>query len=242
MKGKHLILATFASISLAGARPADALGPVYCTNCATEISELASLAKQADQYVQQVQSYALQLQQYANMVTNTTALPQELWANVQSDIMQVRNLSNAASLLSGNAGSIVTRLQSATGYAGQVTSLGNIAGQFTIWQQTIGNSVNTLGRTLGLQDNQEARDASLLAAMQQHSQSAQGQMQAIQAGNELAAQNIAQLQQIRATLTATAQMEATGMAVGADRRAHEDASFRAFTRGNGVSIKSGAGF
>jgi conjugal transfer/entry exclusion protein len=40
------------------------------------------------------------------MVTNTLALPQQLWGQVQGDIMQVRNLSNAASLLSGNAGSI----------------------------------------------------------------------------------------------------------------------------------------
>ena len=114
--------------------------------------------------------------------------------------MQVRNLSNAASLLSGNAGSIVTRLQSASAYANQAASLGNIAGQFTTWQQTIGNSVNTLGKTLGLQQNQQASDAALLASLEQHSQSAQGQMQAIQAGNELAHATAVQLQQIQATL------------------------------------------
>jgi len=50
---------------------------------------------------------------------HTLALPQQLWGQVQSDIMQVRNLSNPASLLSGNAGSILTRLQSASAYANQ---------------------------------------------------------------------------------------------------------------------------
>ena len=186
-------------------------------------------AKQAQQLQTQIQQYQTQLEQYANMVTNTVALPQEAWGTVQSDILQVQSLSNAASLLSGNAGSIVTRLQSAAGYANQAASLGNIAGQFTTWQQTIGNNISTLGRTLGMQQNQEANDAALLTTLEAHSQSAQGQMQAIQAGNELAHGNAVQLQEIEATLTATAQMQATGMAVDADRRASEEAAMLHFS-------------
>ncbi len=134
-----------------------------CVNCSTMWTQLLEYGKQAQQLATQLQQYQTQLQQYANMVTNTVALPQELWGTVQGDIMQVRNLSNAASLLSGNAGSIVTRLQSASAYANQAASLGNIAGQFTTWQQTIGNNVSTLGKTLGLQQNQQASDAALLA-------------------------------------------------------------------------------
>lgn len=204
--------------------PAPAQWAVECVNCSTMWTQLLEYAKQAQQLETQLQQYETQLQQYANMVTNTVAIPQQMWGTVQSDIMQVRNLSNAASLLSGNAGSIVTRLQSASGYASQAANLGNIAGQFTTWQQTIGNNVNTLGRTLGLQQDQQASNATVLTTLESHSQSAQGQMQAIQAGNELAHANVAQLQQIQATLTATAQMQATGMAVDADRRASEDAA------------------
>src|SRR5260370_36037046 len=119
------------------------------------------------------------------MVTNPLAVPQQLWGQVQSDIMQVRNLSNAASLLSGNAGSILTRLQSASAYANQAANLGNIAQQLTTWQQTIGNSVDTLGRALGLQQTQQANGVDLLASLQQHSQSAAGQIQAIQARKDV---------------------------------------------------------
>jgi P-type conjugative transfer protein TrbJ len=208
--------------------PADAQWAVTCVNCSTTWTQLLEYAKQAQQLETQLQQYTTQLQQYANMVTNTVALPQELWGNVQSDIMQVRNLSNAASLLSGNAGSIVTRLQSASGYASQAASLGNIANQFTTWQQTIGNNISTLGRTLGIQQTQQANDATLLTTLESHSQSAQGQMQAIQAGNELAHANAVQLQEIQATLSTTAQIQATGMAVDADRRASEDAAMLHF--------------
>jgi len=209
--------------------PAPAQLAVHCVDCSTMWTQLLEYGKQAQQLETQLQQYETQLQQYANMVTNTVALPQQVWGTVQGDIMQVRSLSNAASLLSGNAGSIVTRLQSASGYASQAANLGNVAGQFTTWQQTIGNNVNTLGRTLGLQQGQQAGNATLLTTLESHSQSAQGQMQAIQAGNELAHANAAQLQQIQATLTATAQMQATGMAVDADRRASEDAAMLHFS-------------
>jgi type IV secretion system protein TrbJ len=209
--------------------PARAQLTVQCVNCSTTWTQLLEYAKQAQQLATQLQQYETQLQQYANMVTNTVALPQQIWGTAQSDIIQVQNLSNAASLLSGNAGSIATRLQSASGYVSQAANLGNIAGQLTTWQQTIGNNVHTLGRTLGLQKDQQATNAALLTTLESHSQSAQGQMQAIQAGNELAHANAAQLQQIQATLTATAQMQATGMAVDADRRASEDADMLHFS-------------
>jgi len=221
--------ALLATIAVAAPRPADAQWAVTCVNCSTTWTQLLEYGKQAQQLETQLQQYETQLQQYANMVTNTVALPQELWGNVQSDIMQVQNLSHAASLLSGNAGSIVTRLQSASAYANQAASLGNIANQFTTWQQTIGNNISTLGRTLGLQQSQQATNATLLTTLQSHSQSAQGQMQAIQAGNELAHANAVQLQEIQATLTTTAQMQATGMAVDADRRASEDAAMLHFS-------------
>lgn len=222
-------VALVATAAMTASRSARAQWAVACVNCATTETQLLAYARQAQQLETELQQYATQLRQYANMVTNTLALPQQLWGNVQGDIMQVRNLSNAASLLSGNAGSIVTRLQSASGYATEAAGLGNIANQFTTWQQTIGNNISTLGRTLDLQQSQQADNASLLTTLESHSQNAQGQMQAIEAGNELAHANAVQLQQIQATLSATAGMQATGIAVDADRRATADAAMLHFS-------------
>jgi P-type conjugative transfer protein TrbJ len=229
--GRHLALAGAAFgvlVVASGPRPAEAQLAVTCVDCSTTWTQLLQYAKEAQSMATQLQQYQTQLEQYANMVTNTVALPQEIWGTVQSDIMQVQALSNAASLLSGNSGSMISRLQSASAYANQVASLGNIAGQFSTWQQTIGNNLSTMGRTLGLQQTQQQNQAAIIQALQQHSQSAQGQMQAIQAGNELAGANAAQLAQIQATLTATAQMQASDAAVTADRRATEDAAMLHF--------------
>ncbi len=192
------------------------------------LTEIKSLAQQAQSYATQLQQYQTELNQYANMVTNTAALPQQAWGTVQSDIMRVQALSNAASLLSGNSGSLISRLQNASAYASQAGSLANIPGQITGYQQTIGNNLSTMGKTLGMQQGMESNNTALLATLQQHSQSATGQMQAIQAGNELAHAQATQLMQIQATLSTTAQMQATQMAVDADRRAAEDAEIQRF--------------
>lgn len=217
-------------LGIGAPRPAQAQWAVACVNCATSWTQMLEYGNQARQLATQLQERATQLQMYANMVTNTASLPQQAWATVQGNIMQVRQLSSAASLLSGNAGGIATRLSSASSYANQAANLTNVGSQFGMWQQTIGNNVTTLGRTLGLQETQQQTNAALLAQMQGHSQNARGQMQAIQAGNELAGATAGQLMQIQATLSATAQMQAGNMLVNADRRASEDAAMQYFAR------------
>lgn len=206
------------------------------------LTQVKTLAQQAQSYGMQIQQYQTQLQQYANMVTNTVALPQEAWSTVQSDIMRVQALSNAASLLSGSSGSLIARLQNASAYTSQADSLADIPGQITGYQQAIGNNLSTMGKTLGMQQGMETNNAALLATLQQHAQSATGQMQAIQAGNELAHAQATQLMQIQATLSSTAQMQATQMAVDADRRAGQDAALLRFNSGPTVSPTPGQGW
>jgi type IV secretion system protein TrbJ len=232
-------LSLAAVIGVAASRPAHAQLATVCVNCSTMVTQLLQYAKDAQSMATQLQQYQTQLQQYTNMVTNTVAIPQEMWSTVQGDIMRVQALSNAASLLSGNSGSLISRLQNASAYANQAGNLTNIPGQITSYQQTIGNNLSTMGKTLGLQQGQEASNAALLASLQQHSQSAAGQMQAIQAGNELAHQQATQLLQIQATLSSTAQMQATQMAVNADRRATNDAAMQHFNSAPAVTVTPG---
>ena len=226
-------------IGVSAPRPAQAQATVYCANCATMWTQLLQQGDQARQLATQLQQRATQLQQYANMVQNTVALPQQTWAMAQNEIMQVRKLSNAASLLSGNAGSMAARLNSASGYAGQTSNLADVGTRLGTWQQTIGNNVTTLGRTLGLQDGQQQTNAALIERMQAQSQNATGQMQAIQAGNQLASATAGQLMQIQATLAATAQMQAGNAVVAADRRAAEDAAMQYFTRPQNIPTTGG---
>lgn len=214
-----------------------------CANCSSIAEQLVSDAKQVQQYATQISQYQTQLQQYQNMLQNTVTLPQAIWSTVTNDIMQVRNLTNAASLLTGNSGTIMSRLQSAQGYASQATFLPqNMGSQFTMWQQTLGNASNSLGRTLGVQQGQEQNDAALQARIQLQSQSAVGQMQAIQAGNQLAGLANTQLNEIQTTLTAYAQDAATHEMVSDDELAAQNAALLRMTTDQNVPLTGYKGY
>ena len=57
------------------------------------LTQIKTLAQQAQSYATQLQQCQTELNQYINMVTNTVALHQQVWSTVQSDIMRVRALS-----------------------------------------------------------------------------------------------------------------------------------------------------
>src|SRR5271166_208704 len=195
---------------------------------------------QVKSLAQQVMSYVTQLLQYANMVQNTIALPMQAWATAQSDIMQVRSIANAASLLTGNTGSMIGRLQMAGGYAGTLTMMPqNMGAQLTTWQTTLGNDLTQFGRVLGLQDTQRTSDAALLAAIQAHSQTAAGQMQALQAGNELAHATATELLQLQQTLAELAQLQAQQAAIAGDRQARSDQALQSFLAAPQLAYQGG---
>lgn len=200
----------------------------FCSNCATEPSMLMSIGKQVQEITNQIQAYQLQIQQYENAVQNTIALPQRIWGNVTGQIMAIRGLASQASVLTGSSGSILSRLNSMGYYANSAMNLPMMIGNMNTWQSNIQNNLRTMGQSIGLQQNQEQSDAAVLAQIQAQAASAQGQMQALQAGNELAGQTVGQLQKIQSTLDLTAQMQANQMLVDADREATYDGQWTQF--------------
>jgi P-type conjugative transfer protein TrbJ len=65
------------------------------------------------------------------------------------------------------------------------------------WSQTTSNSIAAALQAQGFNANQFATQQSALNAIEQASQSATGRMQALQAGNQIAAMEVTQLQQLQ---------------------------------------------
>jgi P-type conjugative transfer protein TrbJ len=143
-----------------------------------------------------------------------------IWSQVQNDINQVRNLANAASLLTGNSGLILSRLQQ--GYASQVLPQ-NAGQEFAMWSQTMGNASNSLGRTLAVQQQQQIGYAGQQQQIALQSQTAVGQLAAIQATNETLGLISTELNQAQTTLVAASQEVATRDAIAAERQGIADA-------------------
>jgi len=236
------VMATSLLIPCAAPPQADAF-IVTCANCADIATQLWQKAQEAQAYATQLSQLQTEITSKIALVQGATALPQSIWANVSGDIMQVRNIANAGSMLTGNSGSLLTRLQNAGYYANSATNLPqNIGAQFQMYQTTMGNASNSLARVLGIQQGQEQTYAALQTRLQAQSQSAVGQMQAMQAGNELAALTSTQLNQVHTTLVAFAQEQATRDVIAADRTASEDAAMQRLTQSQPVPLNSYKGY
>ena len=86
-------------------------------------------------------------------------------------------------------------------------------------------------RSLDMQQEELAADARRLTALQAAAQDSQGQMQAIQAANQLASNQASQLMQIRALLIAQQTAEAARQSALADIEAQQEAASRQMRAG-----------
>jgi P-type conjugative transfer protein TrbJ len=222
------------------AQPANAQMAVECVNCSDLVTQALQLAKEAASYAEQVLSYKKQLQQYANMLQNTEALPAMAWNNATGDIMRIRGLMNAAMMLGDNAQSFTTALSNVQGFANQLGTLDQFRVQYQQWGTVTSHDITQLQASLGLQETERTNDGQILTQLQQHSQTAVGQMQAIQAGNEMAALGVSQMQKLQALLANETQLVVDQTSIQAERQAAADSALEHFlggplpaTEGNG---------
>jgi len=81
----------------------------------------------------------------------------------------------------------------------------NYPAQYQQWYQTSLDTTHNTMNALGLQSSQLTNDNSILVALQAKSQSSTGMLQAIQAANQLAGQEVIELQKLRQLMMADIQ-------------------------------------
>jgi P-type conjugative transfer protein TrbJ len=147
-------------------------------------------------YAQQVQQYQLQLQQYANQVRNTVAPVAQVWQQAQSTMNSV--MGTVGMFQNGSA------LQS---YLNQFQNVNYwlSASPNTYSYQTAGSVAqkqanDALVKGIVAQQAQIKADAATLQQLQSQASTADGQMKALMAANQLAALQQEQLLQIRELL------------------------------------------
>jgi type IV secretion system protein TrbJ len=175
--------------------------------------------RQVQQYSQQIQQYQLQLQQYANQVKNTIAPVTQLYQDANGAINGVMGV--AGIFQNGS------QLQSTLGQFQDVNYwLSAPPSQYTY--QTTGSANqkqanDAMVNGIVAQSAQIQHDARMLQALQSQAGSADGQMKALSAANQLAALEQQQLLQIRALLVQEQQALAASNTSTANREAMQEA-------------------
>jgi len=175
------------------------------------------------QYEQQIQQYTTQLQQYENMLTNTAALPQQTWSQVQGTITGLTNSMQGLQNMTNSAGSIqsyLAKFGNTNTYASQPCFNGSSCTAAQLAAIQANNATGNAGvkaatdselEALLKQQNTLSTDASNVQQLQSSASGASGQKAAMDAANQLAAAQANQLVQIRALLVAQQTAEAAAL-------------------------------
>lgn len=229
---RKAILTTIA-LALVSAVPATSPGTGIPVIDASNLTQnVVTALKQVSAYAQQVQQYQLQIQQYANQVKNTLAPVGQVWQAAQGTMSNV--LGTVHFLQSG----------------GQLQNLLNQFQDVNYWLSAPPNGYTypTAGSVAQKQANdamlkgivqQEAQiraDAATLDRLQSQASTADGQMKALMAANQLAALQQEQLLQIRALLVQEQQALAARNATLANEEAMREAATKQFFNVPTISI------
>lgn len=228
---KKTIIAAIVSASLVAAVPPSFAGSVAGFGGATEVTQLANNVELVNLYLQQVQSYATQLQQYQNMIQNTLNIPAQVWGAIEGDLMGVASVVQQGQALAYSAANIASQFENTfKGFTFTGTDFKKEYRDLT--RKTLDTLKGTLSAA-NLQSQQFATEEMIMRQLRAMSQSATGQMQAIQVGVQIAEQQVQQLQKLRQLMMAQLSQQNTYLAAQEQKEAtRKVAADRAFDVGD----------
>jgi P-type conjugative transfer protein TrbJ len=228
---KKTIIAAIVSASLVAAVPPSFAGSVAGFGGSTEITQLANNIELVNSYLQQVQSYATQLQQYQNMIQNTLNIPAQVWGAIENDLQGVSNVISVGQALAYNASNIASQFEAT--FKGFSYSGVDFKREYRdLSRKTLDTLKGTLSAA-NLQSQQFATEEMTMRQLRTMSQSATGQMQALQVGAQIAEQQVQQLQKLRQLMMAQLSQQNTYLAAQEQKEAtRKVAADRAFDVGD----------
>ena len=195
-------------------------------------SHVMSYAEQMTQYAKQVQQYETQLQQYQAQLQSLQTLGNYKWADASTSLNQLVGTVNGST---GAYNTFLTQFQTQAQWNQHPPTVA------TYRQSTANGSATEIAaygatvQNLSTQNADMARDAAQLSKMTASAQGSTGQLQALQAGMQLASAQVAQLQEVRALLVHLADATAARNASLANKEAAEAAATQ-----NGMRVNAGA--
>ncbi|TDQ37771.1 P-type conjugative transfer protein TrbJ [Tepidicella xavieri] len=228
---KKTIIAAIVSASLVAAVPPSFAGSVAGFGGATEITQLANNVELVNLYLQQVQSYATQLQQYQNMIQNTLNIPAQVWGAVEADLMSVANIVKQGQALAYSATNIASQFENT--FKGFTFTGTDFKKEYRDLSRKTLDTLKGALMAANMQSDQFANEEMTLKQLRTMSQSATGQMQAIQVGVQIAEQQVQQLQKLRQLMMAQLSQQNTYLAAQEQKEAtRKVAADRAFDVGD----------
>jgi len=165
---------------------------------------------QISQMAEQIQN---QIRIYENMLQNTMQLPNHIWGQVENDLNRLRSLSaqgQGIAFSMANADEVLMqRFQSFADFKTGLANGESFSSSYQNWSTTNRDTIAGTLKAAGLTADQFASEESTMSSLRSMSESADGQMKALQVGHEIAAQQVAQFQKLRGLVSQQTTMMGT---------------------------------
>ncbi|NKM88189.1 P-type conjugative transfer protein TrbJ [Rhizobium laguerreae] len=209
---RWLVCLTAAALTIGGSGTVQA---GTATGAATEWTQLANNTQlvdlmkssgiQVDNQLTQISQLAEQIQNqlkiYENMLQNTAQLPDHVWGQVESDLNQLRSVVDQGQGIAfsmGNADDVLQqRFQSYADLKTNLPSNATFSSTYQSWSNTNRDTIASSLKAASLTADQFDSEEDTMSSLRSMSETADGQMKALQVGHEIAAQQVAQMQKLR---------------------------------------------
>ena len=225
-------------ILLSAALPAVAGGGVPFTGGATEMTQMANnselgaiLGKEIEQIAKQVEIIQNQMLQYREMLKQGMTLPESVWVSAKQDLMRLKNSVRMTSGLYSALGNLdqVFR-QSNPGIVSRSKRGMTYEEWYSGQSEAYRNSIAATLKGIDVSSTQMEQDSNVLARLHMQSRSAVGQMQAIQVGNDIAAETVQQLMKLQAAMNRQTMLIAAYLAAEQDKKDSDKADNEEYSR------------
>lgn len=210
---------------------------IYCTNCSTFYQQLFEYAEAVNTALNTAEQLSTQVQQYNNMVTQGIPLPNSMFGSITQDMQRVASIYNRSQALGRNIANLdsqfniqfpgyQTYLQRFFQSSSRTTDA--MPDRYEQWSSQNFDNAKTAMQAAGINTSTFADEDKHLEQLVSRSQSSAGRMQAIQAGNEIAASNVQQLQKLRDLVATQINLQGNYMAQENERQSVSDAATQQF--------------
>lgn len=204
-------------------QPSYAVIPVTdaALNGQTTTNQIMNYIVYVEQLINSYQSLTNQLSQLQNEAKHLLTLPMSAWENARNSLNQMANLMQQGNNISYSMSNLSAKFKELyPGYDDYSSTSGQTyQEQYSKMaddnMQNLNNTMQALKQNHDDMDNESA----LVDQLKTLSGSAQGDLQAVQVGNQIGAEQIAQLQKMRALMMAQTQAQTKYMAMETQRQA-----------------------
>lgn len=186
-------------------------------NNAELVALVGKSAEQVNNQVKQITQLAEQIQNqlniYNNLLQNTARLPNHIWGQVEGDLKKLQTIVRQGQGIAFSMGNIddvlKQRFQSFADFKTGLADGETFSGNYQTWSTTNRDTIAGTLKAAGLTADQFTSEEATMSSLRSMSETADGQMKALQVGHQLAAQQVAQFQKLRGLVSQQTTMMGT---------------------------------